>query len=190
MRFAVVLALIASLAMPSASFAAQERSGTPQRGSASPSWSTIRSWDLGAEVTVSTSRSESNRRYLIGVDDAAIALLDISGPRLPAGAAKLLRRQAKEHPEYFLEPDGKTIALDDHMSFNTSGLFVADQKVAEFGQIVERIPRAEVEGGTVFLDVKRGMRVSTQILIVLGVVVLAPPVIYAIACATAPRGCA
>jgi hypothetical protein len=56
MKSAVVFALLASLATPSVSFAGQVRP--------SQSWSEVRGWKPGWEVTAST-RSDSRRGYII-----------------------------------------------------------------------------------------------------------------------------
>jgi hypothetical protein len=68
-------------------------------------------------------------------------------PALPSDVAKLLRRTIVEHPDYFPAPEGKTFQLDSRVTLGADGLFVAGQKIAEYDQVVERILRADVEGG-------------------------------------------
>jgi len=171
----VAFAVIASLLAPSMSFAAQ----TP----VNDSWSTVRKWKPGAEVTVQTRSSESRRRYFISVDDEGVTLLNLSSVGLSSGVARALRQAASESPDHFAMADGVTFKLDEHASLSKAGLFVASQKIAEYDEVVERIVRKDVEAGTVVLDVKKGMPVGKQLLITLGVIVVSPIVIYAIACA-------
>jgi hypothetical protein len=165
MKSAVVLALIGALVAPSMSLAAQDSSSTPQHyRPATRSWPVIRSWEPGVEVTMWMPGSELHRRYFITADDAAITLLNVSDAKLPSGVARLLLRKSVEHAEYFPVPDGTTFKLDDRVTLTTSGLFVADQKVAEYSQVVERFARTDVENGTVSVDnapVKRGMATSS-----------------------------
>jgi hypothetical protein len=176
MKDALVFALTASLAMPSVSVGAQEKT-----------WSKIRTWKPLAEVTLRTSRSGPDRRYFIRADDDAITLLNVSNPTIPAGVARSLRRTIAEHPDYLPLPDGKSIAFDARASLDASGLFVAGQQIAEYDQVVERIPRAEVEGGAVSLEVNPGWSTSKQILVTLGAVFAAGASIVIIGCVV--QGC-
>ena len=175
----VALAVVASLVAPSMSFAAQ----TP----VNHSWSTVRKWKAGAEVTVQTRTSESRRRYFISADDEGITLLNLSSIGLPSGVATALRQAASESPDHFSMADGVTFKFDEHASLSKAGLFVANQKIAEYGDVVERIARADVDTGVVFVDLKKGWSNTRQIMATLGVIVLAPVVIYAVACGT--MGC-
>jgi hypothetical protein len=175
MKSAFVCALIASLAAQSASLAAQERT-----------WSKVRNWRTGAEVTVRTSHPEPIRRHFIRADDDEATLLNLFDPALPSDVAKLLRRTIVEHPDYFPAPEGKTFQLDSRVSLGADGLFVAGQKIAEYDQVVERILRADVEGGAVSLEVKRGWSTSKQILVTLGAVWAAGALIAIIGTAGQP----
>jgi hypothetical protein len=144
---AVSLALILSIAMTPLSAAGQERD--------SRVWSRIRVLEPGAEVTVRTPASAPRTRYFVAADDAAVTLLDVSDPALPPDVAKLLRRTAAKHPEYFVRiqsPERTTLFLDRRVSVAPSGLFVGAQKIATLTQFVERIARAEVEGGSVQVE--------------------------------------
>jgi len=178
MKSALVCVLIGSLAAPSVSFAGQERT-----------WSRVRYWRPGVEVTVWTSHPEPIRRHFIRADDDEATLLNLLDPALPSDVAKLLRRTIAEHPDYFPAPEGKTLQLDSRVTLGTDGLFVAGQKIAEYDQVVERILRGDVENGTVQLELKPGMRASTKVLIGVAIGIGVPMLLYGIACASAPRGC-
>jgi hypothetical protein len=52
------------------------------------------------------------------------------------------------HPGYFADAQhGGIFLLDKHVRLASDGVFVADQKVADFGQIVENITRTDLETG-------------------------------------------
>ena len=183
MKSALVLALIGSLAAPSVCFAGPERIAR--------SWSTIRWWRPGTEVTVWTSRSAPYGRHVIAADDSAIMLLNLADPPARADVAKSLLRAAVEHPEYFPTPEGTTFVLENRVLLNSTGVFVDDQKVAEYDQVVERVTRADVENGTVSLDngpVKQHLRQSTKVLLGVVIGITLPGLIYGLTCA-ATGGC-
>jgi len=179
MKSAVALALAASLTAPSASFAAPQAT--------SSQWSKFRSSKPGAEVTLRVSGKESTRRYFIAADDEAIALLNLSDPALPPGVGRLLRRSVAEHPDHFPVPDGKTFQLDDKVTLDTFGLFVGGRKIANYDALVQRIARADVEGGAVSIEVDSGWPVSKQVLVTLGGIVAAGALSAVIACGA--KGC-
>jgi hypothetical protein len=139
MKSALVFALIVSMVMP-AGVAAQESVRT---------WSSLHKLQPGVEVVVTTSRHDLHYRHFAGADDSAVTLLNLSTPGLSADVARLLQRALVEHPEYFPLSDSKTVVLEDRVSLDSSGVFVAGRKVAEYGQMVERIVRADIESGTV-----------------------------------------
>jgi hypothetical protein len=178
MKSAVVFALLASLATPSVSFAGQVRP--------SQSWSEVQGWKPGWEVIAST-RSDSRRGYIISTDDTGMTFLNVTGVALRSDVIRTLRHAIVEHPDYLPVADGVTLRLDDRVSLTSVGLFVADQKVAEYDQIVERIARTDVDAGTVVLDVKKEWSKTRQILVTVGLIYLAGAVIIGIACAA--KGC-
>ena len=176
MKSAVVFALLASLATPSVSLAGQVRP--------SQSWSMAHNWKPGSEVTVWTTGSNSRRGYIISTDDTGMTFLNVSGVPLRSDVVRTLRHAIVEHPEYFPVADSVTLKLDDRVSLTSVGLFVAGQKVAEYGQIVERIARTDVDAGTVLLDVKKEWSRTRQTLVAVGLIYLAGAVIIVIVCAT------
>jgi hypothetical protein len=116
-----------------------------------------------------------------------MTFLNVSGIPLRSDVVRTLRHAIVEHPDYFPVADGVTLKLDDRVSLSSVGLFVADQKVAEYDHIVERIARTDVEAGTVLLDVKKGWSNTRQIMVALGIWALAGIATVAIACAA--QGC-
>jgi len=92
-------------------------------------------------------------------------------PSLPADVAKTLRRAIEGHPYYFPPPPGETVT----------------QKVANYDVFVERTTRADVENGTIRLELKPEIRTSTKVLIGVGIVFGAAMLAFVIECAT--KGC-
>jgi hypothetical protein len=168
MKSALVFALIVSVVMQSVGVAAQESPRT---------WSSLHKLKPGVEVAVWTSRTDLHYRYFAGVDDGAVILLNLSTPGLSSDVARLLQRAVAEHPEYFLVPDGKKIVLDDRVSVDSSGIFVAGQRLAEYDQLVERIARADIEAGAVFVSgpIKRPIPRWGKVLIAVAVPVVDLP---------------
>lgn len=181
MKSTLVLALIASLATPSASFAAPQRTDT---------WPEIRSLKPGTEVRLRASRQDPNPRYFVNADEGGINFLNLSDPSLTADVRQLLRRAIEGHPYYFPPPQGETVTLDKGVTLTGDALFIGGRKVANYDLFVERIARADVENGTIQLELKPSMKTSTKVLI--GVAIFSGSVILGlgIACATAPKGCA
>jgi len=144
MKSALVFALVLSLLTPSLSFAGQARP--------TQSWPDVHNWKPGWEVTESTSSSEMRRLYFMSADDTGMTLLDVSSLALPAHAVRTLRHAIAEHPDYVPVPNGVTFKLDDQVSLTSVGLFVRDQKMADYDQIIVRIERVDVERGTAFIE--------------------------------------
>jgi len=66
--------------------------------------------------------------------------------------------------------------LGKQVVLRSTGLFVADQKIADYNQIVEEVPRVDVENGVVFIGkarVRKGMTTSRKKLLAIGIPVLA-----------------
>jgi hypothetical protein len=173
MKSALVFTLIVTLIAPSMSFA---QSGGER-------WSAVRNSKPGSEVTV-TAQGGPRRRYFIAADNAGVTLLNVSDAALPTDVARTLRRAIAEHPGCFPAPDGVTFRLDDRVSLTAAGVFVSDRKIVEYDQIVERIPRNDVEAGTVLLDVKKEWSNTKQTLVAVGLAVAAGLATVGIVCAT------
>jgi hypothetical protein len=135
----VAFAVIASLLAPSMSLAAQ---GTPNEP-----WSRIHKWNPGAEVTVQTRNSELRRRYFISVDDDGVTLLNLSDVALPLDVTRVLRQAVGDSPDHFSMAEGVTFKLGERASLSLAGLFVQNQKIAEYDQVVQRVARTDVDAG-------------------------------------------
>jgi hypothetical protein len=111
-------------------------------------------------------------RYVLSVDDTRLRVLNTSTPGLSSEAANMLRRAASEHPSAFVVAPGTSLMVDKQVVLGSSGLFVGDQKVADYNQIVQEIPRVDVENGVVLLGnapVMRRMERPTKILLAVAI---------------------
>src|SRR5207237_5316108 len=66
-------------------------------------------------------------------------------PSLPVAATEVLRDLASHNPGHFTDAqNGGTFLLDKNVRLGSEGVFLADQKIADLGQIVERTRRTDV----------------------------------------------
>jgi hypothetical protein len=108
-------------------------------------WSRVRKLTPGTEITVTASGSQPGKRDVLSADESGLTVLNLDYPTLPADASKVLRDVASHNPAHFTDAQkGGTFLLDKHVRLESDGVFVADQKVADLGQIVERTRRTEV----------------------------------------------
>jgi hypothetical protein len=78
-------------------------------------------------------------------DDSGLTVLNVADPMLPATAREVLREVALHHADYFASAQqGGQFVLQKHVRIGPDGVFVADQKVAELGQVVNKIARNDV----------------------------------------------
>ena len=112
---------------------------------ADPSWSRVRKLKPGTEVTVTVKGTQPGKRYFLGADEAGLTVLNLTEPTLPAAARDTLLELASLNPERFVDAQkGGTFLLHKNVRVVSGDVFVADQKVANLGQVVERIARTDV----------------------------------------------
>jgi hypothetical protein len=110
-------------------------------------WSRLRRLEPGTAITVTVQGSPPGKRYVVLADEASLIVLDLAYPGLPAAAARILRDMATSHPEYFAAVQAR-VFVDRDLHVGPDGVFLADRKVADLSQVVERISRSDVETGT------------------------------------------
>lgn len=135
---------------------------------AGPCWSRVRELAPGAEIIVTVKGSPPGRRYFAAAatksstlppfrparpsivkvppfDEPDLTVLNVADPMLPAEVRDVLRAVASSHPDYFLAAqNGGQSVLEKSVRMGPDGVFVADRRVADLGQIVERIARADI----------------------------------------------
>jgi hypothetical protein len=102
----------------------------------------VRKLTAGTEVVVTVQGSQPSKRYVVQADDSDLTVLNLTDPTLPRAARRALLDMASNQPEYFKGQKGAFV--DKEVRVGPDGVFVADRKVADLGQIVERIPRTDV----------------------------------------------
>ena len=109
-------------------------------------WSHVRKLEPGTEITVTANGSQSGKRYVLSIDESAITVLNLANPSLPVAATEVLRDLASHNPGHFIDAQkgGTTFLLDKNVRLGSEGVFLADQKIADLGQIVERTRRTDV----------------------------------------------
>src|SRR5215831_10430309 len=105
--------------------------------------SAIHKLEPGTAVDVTIRGDPSGTRYFVAADDSEITLLRLTEPTLPDAVKRVLRKTATDHPDYLLGAQrGGLFLLEKTVSLTPNGVFVAEQKVADIGQVVERILRS------------------------------------------------
>jgi hypothetical protein len=118
--------------------------GGPDRASVHSDWSPIRKLQPGTEIVVIVSGASPAKRYILAADDSGMALLNLTDSRLPGAARRALRELNARNPELILASEKGAVLLEGNVRLEPGGVFVATQRVADRGQIVERIERTDV----------------------------------------------
>ena len=172
MKSAVAATLICALSAPS--LVAAQQDGL---------WLSVHQLVPGSTLTLTRQGEPSHTVRFIFADDTELKALNVSGVDVPPAAAKVLIRMASEQPDQLLRvTPGTTLRIDEDVVLSASGLFAGDRKIADFDRVIESISRSDVETGVVHLEIPHRMSTSKKVLIGVGIVLLIPPVIYAITC--------
>jgi hypothetical protein len=108
--------------------------------SAESNWSRVRKLASGTEIIVTVKGSRPTNRYFLAGDESELMVLNVADPALPVAARDLLRDAASVHPKPF---PGAQQAGPKNVRVGPDGVFVADQKVTDLGQ-VEHIARTDI----------------------------------------------
>ena len=165
MKSALSLALIVCLVGSTMPLAAQERLIEPTSGpiaraakreaarlalasqadAADANWSRVRKLAPGTAITLTIRSAPAARRYLVSADESGIAVLNVADPTLPPAVRRVLLDTASNHSDYFAgAQNGGRFLLDNDVSLVSDGVFVAGQKVADLGLVVEKTARTDV----------------------------------------------
>jgi hypothetical protein len=107
-------------------------------------WSRVSQLAPGAELMVTTRGSQPRSRHFVVADELALIVLNLTLPALPTTSTRVLREMASQHPEYFAAVQkGGTLAQAD-VRIGRDGLFVANSRIADLEQVVERFARNDV----------------------------------------------
>jgi hypothetical protein len=107
-------------------------------------WSRVRELDASTEIAISVRQAPPVTRYFVTADEARMIVLNLSSPDLPSAASRRLRDLSVRRPDVFATLATTGGVAQDDVRLGRDGLFLANRKLAEFGQVVEDIPRADV----------------------------------------------
>jgi hypothetical protein len=108
-------------------------------------WRLVRKLEPGTEVIVAVQGSTPGQRYFVAADDRGLTLINVDDPSLPRAVTEVLRDVASDHPGYFQAAQrGETLVLGKTVRVARDGVFLADRRVADLGQVVERLARGDV----------------------------------------------
>ena len=106
-------------------------------------WSRVRKLEPGTEITVTVRGSQAGKRTFVSADESGLTVLDLAHSTLPAAATRVLRDMASNHPGYLTGAETAEF-VDRDVRVGPDGVFVADQRVADLAQIVEKTARTDV----------------------------------------------
>ena len=107
-------------------------------------WSRVAELAPAAEIVVTIRSSQPVSRYFVLTDGSSVTVLNLTGQMLPDAATRVLRDMASQHQEYFAAIQQSRTFKQDDVSVGRDGVFVANRKVADLGQVVETIARSDV----------------------------------------------
>lgn len=125
----------------------------------------------GTLLLISTRGGAPEQRTFVHAGDVDIVVLNTALPALSRNTVKTLRDLAARHPDAIILAEAGGSWTLDNVRLVRDGVFVSNQKVADLTQILERIPRADVEAGrsTIVVPGSRGMGLAGRIAIGIGV---------------------
>lgn len=103
-------------------------------------WKRVQRFDVGTRVKVTVGTAPAVERYFVLLSDTEVVVLNLSAENLPK---RRLLGMATDNPSW-IAGTAKTTYRDSDLRIGPEGVFLKDQKVAELGQVVERIPRDRV----------------------------------------------
>jgi hypothetical protein len=117
---------------------------TRRGASVESNWARVSQLAPAAEVVVTTRGSPPRSRQFVVADELALIVLNLTHPALPPASARVLRDMASQHPEYFAAVQKSGTFAQDDVRIGRDGLFVANSRIADLEQVVERIARNDV----------------------------------------------
>src|SRR5262245_46105017 len=107
-------------------------------------WSRVSRLQPAAEITVALNGAPPASRYFVTANDSALVVLNLTTPALSSSTARTLRDMAAQHPDHIVPALSTGAFRQGDVTIGRDGVFVSDRKVAELGQILETIPRGDV----------------------------------------------
>ena len=142
----IIVCLVASPLAGCATIAGPRQFAPASRGgrSLASDWSRVGELKSATEVVVTIRGSQPGNRYFVLTDQFSVTVLNLTSPTLPTAATRVLRDVAAHHPEYFAAIQQRGGFEQDTVRVSRDGVFVANRKVADLGDVVETIARNDV----------------------------------------------
>jgi hypothetical protein len=147
----VTMSMAASPLRESTLREASRLAGLPQKPSADSDWSRVRKLKPGSPIVLVDRSSPAqqsrvqDRRYLIQTDGSSITVLNLTHIVLPPQVRGALRDLVENRPTWFLAAEhGRGFLLQDGVRVGPAGIFFSGKKVADLGQVLDRIAREDV----------------------------------------------
>ena len=117
-------------------------------------WTLAHALKAGSKVTVVGGSSPATQRLFVAADESSLTLLRLADLGLSKAVRSVLTGTATNHPALLTDAAqaGKALSLDHHVRVLGGVLSVGDH---EYGQIIERIARRDIETGAVTIHQKR-----------------------------------
>jgi DNA-binding NarL/FixJ family response regulator len=135
----VLKASIARSASREASRLAVERFGTAKDAG----WQTLRKLDPARPLVITTAAATVTRTF-VAADDRTLTVLNLNMPALSEASKRQLLDLTRASPLALVDAAGGSPKLFEAFRFGPDGVFLRGQKVAELGEIVERVPIGDV----------------------------------------------
>jgi hypothetical protein len=151
---ALVSGLVAAPTMGCATVHGPRQANEIPYGTESPlsNWSRVSQLTPGSEVVVTLNGSAPVTRYFVYSNQTTLTVLNLAQPALPSASVRVLRGLARNRPENLAALESSGGLMEGDVRVGRDGIVVANHKVAELGQVVEKIARddvAEIQGTVV-----------------------------------------
>jgi hypothetical protein len=145
-----------------ASRLAMEPPGHPARtqAQAPPGWRGVPAIQPGRSIVINTSTATLARTFL-AADARTLTVLNLTLPGLTGAANGRLRDLARKEPSLLLNAAGGTPLTTGPLRFAADGVFLDDVKMAELGELIERVPAGEPI--TIAVQVRRGSALAASL---------------------------
>jgi hypothetical protein len=108
-------------------------------------WGRVTRLRSGIECDLRTTRGIYGSRVFVLADDGQLTVLNLTHPALPASARKQLRELASDRPATLLSARQNTLVEHRGVTIGSAGVFVSGQKAAALEDVLQTIPRGEVQ---------------------------------------------
>jgi hypothetical protein len=109
-----------------------------------PGWSRVVDLTPGIEIVVTVDGSGPQHCYFLVADESSLIVLNLLGPALPPAATRALLEIAASHPRGLSNAQQGATFIEAKLRIEQHGIFWADRKIAEVGEIVRKIDHRDV----------------------------------------------